>query len=197
MNTEFAAARLMSRLTAANLAAFILPQHVRGACEAREKSAALAGSAGGEDMSNARSTTAAAMALFLSGIGADNCGFYWPSGASTSGDSTTPAKPLCKTDPPLACVGMCITVTMPGMGTPPPTPSPDCGAGGDLAKLFVTDVQTILACDPNMYPEMASYVVFPPFFSITPQVIETGDGCVQPPALPDTMPLSAFLGITQ
>jgi len=46
-------------------------------------------------------------------------------------------------------------------------------------------VDTMLTCDPNTYPDMASYVVLPPFFSITPQGVGTGVGCLPPPALPD------------
>jgi hypothetical protein len=91
---------------------------------------------------------------------------------------------------------VCITVDVPGMETPPPTPTDTCDTGGDLAKQFSADVQTVLVCDPNTYPDMESYVVFPPYFSIAPQVVQTG-GCVQPPSLPDTMPLSTFMGIAQ
>jgi hypothetical protein len=126
-------------------------------------------------------------------IGADDCGL-WKSTSPTGPGNTPP--PLiasyCQTDPPLGCVGLCITVDMGAMGPPPPTPSTTCDAGGDLAKQFVSDVETILVCDETM----ASYVVFPPYFSITPQVVQTGT-CAQPPALPNTMPLSAFMGFGQ
>jgi hypothetical protein len=125
----------------------------------------------------------------------DACGNAWKqSEQQDPANQPLPPPQYCTTDPPLECVGVCLTGPMAAVaGSPPPTPTPACSAGSDLARLFVTDVQTILVCDENLYPNMESYVVFPPFFQIAPQVIEAGDGCVQPPVLPDTMPFGAFM----
>jgi hypothetical protein len=140
-----------------------------------------------------------AFALGLFGwtmIGANDCGLWTSTSPTGPGGAPPPPPPqFCLTDPPLDCYAVCVTdpviVAMMGPDMPPTTTG--CGDSGELAKLFKTDAQTILVCDENM----DSYAVFPPKFQIVPMVIETGDGCVQPPALPAEMPMSLLLNLLQ
>jgi hypothetical protein len=48
-------------------------------------------------MKISRATIAATMTLFLSGIGADGCGFFWPGGNGGSAPSPSPPPPSCGT----------------------------------------------------------------------------------------------------
>jgi hypothetical protein len=77
-------------------------------------------------------------------------------------------------------------------GVTPGSPSAPqfCGGGGNLAQLFIDDVMNTLVCDDSQ----PSYYVLPPYFQITPVVVESGDGCTQVPIPPATVPLSAVMG---
>jgi hypothetical protein len=130
----------------------------------------------------------------------DDCGNSWSAYDKAHPPVPPPLVQYCHTDPPLLCGGVCTVVTdvMAAMSIdpPPPIPTTPCAAGGPLAQQFETDVQTILVCDPNQN-DMQSYVVFPPFFSITPDLVEIGDGCTPPPAPPIWMPLDTYLALAQ
>jgi hypothetical protein len=130
-------------------------------------------------------------------IGADDCALT-QIGKPVPPSSTSPALPYCSTDPPLGCVALCIfaPTDIPDMPPPPTTPTTtdnctDPGSG-TIAAQFITDVQTILECDPTLWGG-ASYVVFSTFFSLTRQVAQAGN-CTPPPTLPDDEPLSTFMG---
>jgi hypothetical protein len=137
----------------------------------------------------------------LAMIGAKDCD-PWAAWDGNSGTLPPPPRiaSYCTTDPPIDCVAICFVVGT-GDAVPPPPSTPtlmaDCGSGGLVAQQFVDDVTTILTCNPNQYPDMSSYVVFPTFFQLTPMVTQTTGQCVQPPALPGTMPLSTFMGFDQ
>jgi hypothetical protein len=56
---------------------------------------------------NSRPTIALAVLLFTAGIGADNCGVYWPSASTAPPPPPQSTKPCCYTDPPAGCAAVC------------------------------------------------------------------------------------------
>jgi hypothetical protein len=82
-------------------------------------------------MNISRATIAATMILFLSGIGADNCGVYWPSGGGGSAPPPAPTKPFCLTDPPRGCRAACASLDKPDF-----TAACDDVAAGPLTAQF-------------------------------------------------------------
>ena len=132
------------------------------------------------------------MLLAASSSPFDTCGNSFAKRQAEVQANQPPLPFYCRTDPPLLCYGMCLTGDVANMlppGMPPATSG--CDEGGDLGKLFKDDVQAILVCDESV----DSYAVFPPEFLITPVVVETGDGCMQPPTLPAEMPLKVLLNL--
>jgi hypothetical protein len=125
----------------------------------------------------------------------ESCGNAWSNKLKQDQANQPPPPEYCRMDPPLGCGGVCLTgdVAMMIPSDTPPSTTPYCNASyaGALTMLFATDVQTVLVCDTSL----DSYVVSAPYFQIVPEVVETGDGCAQPPPIPTSMPLSVFMGI--
>lgn len=136
----------------------------------------------------------------LTMIGAKDCD---PWGAWDGNNGKTPPVPVpqhyCTTDPPLGCVAICffapLDAPMPMPSLPTPTANCSDPGAGPRAAQFLTDIDTVLTCDQNLYYG-ASYVVFPTTFYLDPQVTQTGN-CTPPPPLPADEPLSAFMGFNQ
>jgi hypothetical protein len=85
-------------------------------------------------MNISRARVAVTMALFLSTIGADNCGVYWPSGNGGAAPPPAPTKPWCMTDPPRGCRATCAFLDKPDF-----TAACDDVSAGPLTEKFEAD----------------------------------------------------------
>jgi hypothetical protein len=134
-------------------------------------------------MNISRATIAATMALFLSGIGADNCGAYWPSGGGGSAPMPASTKPWCMTDPPRGCRAACASLDMPEFSA----------ACDDISAGPRTDAFETLAQDRvdkfiagggepcNAADLAAGTTITPCQLGIFPQQVEFSDACMSPP----------------
>src|SRR4051794_28738831 len=136
-------------------------------------------------MNISRATIAVTMILFLSGIGADNCGFGDPFSAPPPPPPST-TKPFCETDPRSGCRVTCTDVNI-------ATFSDQCSAAlpggpGPLAQAFIDDVQQaeddFMAQGKTFCTSAdAANMVFltPCAFGIIPKVVAPSDACMPPP----------------
>jgi hypothetical protein len=125
------------------------------------------------------------MVLFLSGIGADNCGFGNPFSAPPPPPPST-TKPFCETDPRSGCRVTCTDVNIATLSDQCAAALP--GGPGPLATNFIEKVQ---AAEASLTAQGTTFCtaadaatgrfLTPCSFGIAPTVVAPSDACMPPP----------------